>query len=65
MDWTDPTASELVEEGEDDMSSLTARFAVRMLKALRGRLPSALQYQAVSTSNGPIQMEKLRTTRLL
>ena len=32
MDWTDPTASELAKEGEDDMSSLAIGFVARMRK---------------------------------
>ena len=32
MDWLDPTASELAEEWEEDISSLAARFAAHMHK---------------------------------
>ena len=32
MDWTNLTASEPAEEKEDDMSSLPAWFAARILK---------------------------------
>ena len=32
MDWVDPIINEPIKEREDDMSSLTARFVMRMPK---------------------------------
>ena len=44
VDWTDPIASELAEEGKDDMSSLAVGFVTWMCKrAPRGKLPSVLK----------------------
>ena len=68
VDWTDPTASNLDEEREDDMSSLAVGFVVRMCKQAAssdGETTPALKCQAARVLNGLVRMEKLRTVRLL
>ena len=55
MDWVDPIVSESVEEREENISNLIARFSARMpseLRTLKGKLPLTPKYQATSAQNG-------------
>ena len=50
------------------MSSLATGFTGRMeseLSAHRGKVPLALKFQAERAPNGRVQMERIRTVRLL
>ena len=55
MDWVDPNAGDLVEEWEDNMSSLTAGFAAWMrnrVTSVQGETPPGSE---VSSGKSPKQ----------